>query len=84
MGTRSSRHPHEHGVFVASGPRSRRVAADKSSQHLAARAVELYQPLTSRKLTEEDGREIVRNLAGFLSVLAEWKKRERAARGGAR
>lgn len=83
MGSRNSRERHEHGVFVASGPRPRR-APDETTRQLAARAVEIYQPLTSRPLTEEDGREIVSNLAGFLSVLQTWKKRELAAKAGAR
>ena len=51
---------------------------------LADRAVALYQPLTTRELTPEDGREIVANLGGFLSVLAGWKRREREQEAAAR
>ena len=70
--------------MARSKPNTRRE--DPGSHGLAQRAVALYQPRTSRQLVIEDGHEIVHNLAGFLSVLADWKKRELAARaaGGAK
>lgn len=67
-------------------PKQQPRREDPHSHGLAERAIALYQPRTSRQLVIEDGREIVHNLAGFLSVLADWKKRELAARatGGAK
>jgi ribosome biogenesis SPOUT family RNA methylase Rps3 len=44
---------------------------------LLDRAIALYQPRSPRPLTPEDGREIVGNIAGFFSVLADWDRRAR-------
>jgi hypothetical protein len=32
----------------------------------------LWQPRTSRELTEEDAREMTENVSGFFRLLAEW------------
>jgi hypothetical protein len=40
---------------------------------------ELWQPRTSRELTEEDAREMAENVFGFFRLLDEW---DRAARQG--
>jgi len=35
-----------------------------------------WQPRSSRALKPEDGREILDNLKGFFSILAEWQRAE--------
>lgn len=39
-------------------------------------ALTFWQPRSSRTLKPEDGREILDNLKGFFSVLAEWQRSE--------
>jgi hypothetical protein len=39
-------------------------------------ALTFWQPRSSRALKPEDGREILDNLKGFFSVLAEWQRAE--------
>jgi len=41
------------------------------------RTVDMWQPYSEKKLSEEDAREIIRNLAGFLDLLAEWDRRDK-------
>src|SRR6266436_1258034 len=41
--------------------------------------IAIWQRRSERKLTREDGREIVENIAGFFSILQEWERKERAA-----
>src|SRR3974390_1167647 len=41
--------------------------------------IAIWQKRTERKLTREDGREIIENISGFFSILQEWDRRERAA-----
>jgi hypothetical protein len=41
------------------------------------KTVEVWQPLTKEKLTEEDAREIIDNITGFFSVLKKWDDEER-------
>lgn len=41
-------------------------------------ALTFWQPRSSRALKPEDGREILDNLKGFFSVLAEWQRAETA------
>jgi len=36
-----------------------------------------WQPRSKRTLSREDAREIIENVAGFLSILQEWDKAER-------
>jgi hypothetical protein len=43
-------------------------------QNFNQRTRELWQPKTSRKLTEEDVREIAANVSGFFRLLAEWDR----------
>lgn len=42
--------------------------------------VAFWQKRTKRKLTREDGREIIENMTGFFRVLLEWDRAEREAR----
>ncbi len=39
----------------------------------------IWQKRTERKLTREDGREIIENISSFFSILQEWERKERAA-----
>jgi hypothetical protein len=43
---------------------------------LIARAREIWQARVERKLTDEDVRQIVENVSGFFSILAEWSRTE--------
>jgi hypothetical protein len=48
--------------------------------------VAIWQRRSKRRLTREDGREIIENMTGFFRILQEWDRAERAsknARGGA-
>jgi hypothetical protein len=37
----------------------------------------IWQPLSKRQLTREDGREIIENMTGFFRVLQEWDRADR-------
>jgi hypothetical protein len=39
------------------------------------RTIQVWQPLSEDRLTEEDAREIVENLTGFFSLLEEWDQK---------
>jgi hypothetical protein len=41
------------------------------------RTLELWQPRASRKLTEEDARDMADNASGFFRLLAEWDQEVR-------
>ena len=45
----------------------------------ADRTLSLWRPRYQRQLTEEDGRQILRNATGFFAVLAQWSKAEKPA-----
>jgi hypothetical protein len=36
--------------------------------------LEVWQPLSSRQLSDEDAREILANVTGFFGVLAKWDR----------
>jgi hypothetical protein len=40
--------------------------------------IAIWQERTERKLTREDGREIIENITGFFSILQEWEQKEEA------
>ncbi len=42
------------------------------------RTLAVWQKRTDRTLTREDGREILSNMTGFLRILQEWDRVERA------
>jgi hypothetical protein len=44
------------------------------------RALDVWQPRSSRKLTSEDIRQITENTTGFFRILLEWEANERALR----
>jgi len=41
--------------------------------------IAIWQKRTERKLTREDGREIIENITGFFTILQEWERKERTA-----
>ncbi len=41
------------------------------------RTIETWQPRLDRDLSREDARQIVENVTGFFSVLADWAQEER-------
>ena len=45
-------------------------------QELTEHTIAVWQPRTSRRLSQEDARQITENLTGFFSVLAEWSRQE--------
>jgi hypothetical protein len=40
--------------------------------------IAIWQPRTKRRLTSEDGREIIENMTGFFRILQEWDRVDRA------
>lgn len=64
------------GTSVANhtGPMS--ISAEQIQDTLA-----FWQPRTTRKLTEEDARQINENVIGFFRVLREWDRADRIAEG---
>lgn len=58
----------------------RKPAQEEASRYNTAwldRTVEVWQPLTARKLTREDALEITINTAGFFRILLEWEAAEK-------
>jgi hypothetical protein len=41
--------------------------------------IDICQKRTDRRLTREDGREIIENITGFFTILQEWERKERTA-----
>jgi hypothetical protein len=41
--------------------------------------IAIWQERTERKLTREDGREIIENITGLFTILQEWERKERTA-----
>ena len=39
--------------------------------------IEVWQPFSREKLTEDDAREIIKNIYGFFDTLAFWDKKSR-------
>lgn len=60
---------------------SRRDPND-GNEELLDRAIEVFQPRTTRTLSRQDAREISHNLTGFFSVLLEWHHAEQAELAG--
>ena len=53
-----------------------RAANDNLKHDLIQRTREVWQPRIGRDLSGEDSRQIVENVTGFFSVLAEWSRVE--------
>ncbi len=47
-----------------------------ANDNLIDRAIETWQPRAERDLSREDARQIVENVTGFFSILAEWARAE--------
>jgi hypothetical protein len=43
------------------------------------RTIDIWQKRADRRLTREDGREIIENITGFFTILQEWERKERTA-----
>jgi hypothetical protein len=52
------------------------AANDKKIARQIAHAGQVWQPRLGRKLSDEDARQIMRNVTGFFNVLAEWARAE--------
>ena len=55
------------------------AANDNDAGKQIARTGKVWQPRIGRDLTDEDARQIMRNVTGFFGVLAEWSRAERLA-----
>jgi len=55
------------------------AANDNNAGRQIARTRQIWQPRIGRDLTDEDARQIVENMTGFFTVLAEWSHTERRA-----
>jgi hypothetical protein len=55
---------------------SRTQRKPEFSAELLDETTRIWQPLSRRTLTREDGREIMENMTGFFRTLIEWKRRE--------
>jgi hypothetical protein len=53
-----------------------------NSDRLIERTREVFEPKAGHPLSDEDCREIHRNLSGFFSILAEWKAKADGRRAG--
>jgi hypothetical protein len=47
------------------------AGVSSSEQHLRE-AIEFWQPLSERRLSQEDARQITHNVVGFFSLLSAW------------
>ena len=47
-----------------------------ANDNLIDRTIETWQPRLERDLSREDVRQIVENVTGFFSILAEWSRTE--------
>lgn len=52
------------------------VANDNCKDNLIGRTREVWQPRLGCDLSREDARQIVENMTGLFSVLAEWSRAE--------
>ena len=48
----------------------------RQSSRLLVRTLEIWQPRSTRKLDDEDAREIRENTAGFFRILGEWQAKD--------
>ena len=55
---------------------------DRVNDEFIKYTLEVWQPRTPRRLTEEDAREIIDNITGFFKVLIEWDEKERGKTPG--
>ena len=50
--------------------------SNTANNNLIDRTIETWQPRLDRDLNREDARQIVENVTGFFSILAEWARAE--------
>ena len=50
--------------------------SNAANDNLIGRTIETWQPRLDRDLSREDARQIVENVTGFFSILAEWARAE--------
>ncbi len=50
--------------------------SNAANDNLIDRTIETWQPRLDRNLSREDARQIVENVTGFFSILAEWARAE--------
>ncbi len=50
--------------------------SNAANDNLIDRTIETWQPRFDRGLSREDARQIVENVTGFFSILAEWSRAE--------
>ena len=48
--------------------------SNAANDNLIDRTIETWQPRLDRDLNREDARQIVENVTGFFSILAEWSR----------
>ena len=53
------------------------MPARKPTLDLIDHTLTVFQPRTQRRLTREDGRQIIENLTGFFRILQEWEREAR-------
>lgn len=83
----SRKHPRHSGSLAASAADTCETARTEfaagarrtKAGDLIDQTIAIWQKRTERKLSREDGREIIENISGFFSVLQEWEQKERAA-----
>jgi chemotaxis regulatin CheY-phosphate phosphatase CheZ len=61
---------------VRSSVKPSHTANDNLKDDLTRRTRQVWQPRLGRDLSREDARQIVTNVTGFFSVLAEWSRAE--------
>ena len=49
----------------------------KYSTGILEKTIQVWQPLSEKKINEEDAREIIDNVTGFFSILRKWDDEER-------
>ena len=50
--------------------------SNAANDNLIDRTIETWRPRLDRDLSREDARQIVENITGFFSILAEWAQTE--------
>lgn len=56
---------------------ARPLTVEEPGSDFLDETIAIWEPRAGRRLTREDAREIVHNLAGFFRVLQEWERAER-------
>jgi hypothetical protein len=54
----------------------------KSEDNLIDRTLEVWQPRSAHRLSDEDARAILENVKGFFTLLLEWEANEQQKKGG--